>query len=88
MWCHGLDKLNNFLFYLNSSSDHILFTMEIKNSKFLHFLDILVNKMAESSLSHQVYREGSHTERYLHANSHHHPLQNETVQKAPATGVV
>ena len=28
-----------------------------------------------SSLRHQVYRKQTHTDRYLHAESHHHPAQ-------------
>ncbi|XP_076391768.1 uncharacterized protein LOC143265172 [Megachile rotundata] len=36
-------------------------------------------KKADGSLGHQVYRKPTHTNRYLHATSHHHPSQKNSV---------
>ena len=42
----------------------------------LSFLDVLVFKKADGTLGHQVYRKPIYTDRYLHAESHHHPLNH------------
>jgi len=73
-WSHGKEKLDLFLNHLNSLSDHIKFTIEIENNNQLPFLNILLTKK-DGSLCFQVYRKKTHTERCLHANSHHHPKQ-------------
>lgn len=57
---------------LNNLSNHIKFTIEIENNNQLCFLDILLTRQ-EGSLGFEVYRKKTHTERYLHANSRHHP---------------
>jgi len=35
-------------------------------------------KKADNTLGHQVYRKSTHTDRYLHAESHHHPVQKQS----------
>jgi len=35
-------------------------------------------KKADNTLGHQVYRKPTHTDRYLHAKSHHHPAQKQS----------
>jgi len=49
--------------------------MELEENKSIPFLDILISKKEDGSLSHQVYQKLTHSDRYLHANSHHHPTQ-------------
>ena len=49
--------------------------MEIEQNNSLPFLDVLVTHNDNGSLSHQVYRKKTHTDRYLNARSHHHPSQ-------------
>ena len=43
-WCHGLDKLKEFLSHINSLSKHIKFTIEIEKDNQLPFLDVLLTK--------------------------------------------
>jgi len=52
--------------------------MDIEENKKLPFLDVLVTKKADNTLGHQVYRKPTHTDRYLHAESHHHPAQKQS----------
>ena len=49
--------------------------MEIKENNKLPFLDILISRKEDGSISHQVYRKNTHTDRYLHADSHYFPPQ-------------
>jgi predicted GIY-YIG superfamily endonuclease len=53
--------------------------MEIENEGSLPFLDVLVTKKSNGTLSHAVYRKATHTDRYLNAASHHHPIQKNAV---------
>ena len=75
VWPHPKDTLVPFLNHLNRHSPHIQFTMEIEQNNSLPFLDVLVTCNDNGSLSHQVYRKKTHTDRYLNARSHHHPSQ-------------
>ena len=75
IWTHGRENLNKFLTHLNNQSEHIKFTMEVQENNRLPFLDVLITKNEYGSLAHQVYRKKMHTDRYLHATSHHHPSQ-------------
>ena len=79
IWTHGRQKLEDFLKYLNTLNNHIKFTMEIEKSEKLPFLDVLVKKNDDGSLGHAVYRKPTSTNRYLNANSHHHPAQLNAV---------
>ena len=49
--------------------------MEIEENNNISLLDVLITKHGDGSLAHQVYRKPTHTDRYLHANSHHFPSQ-------------
>ena len=49
--------------------------MEIEKKHYLPFLDVLVTRNENGSLSHQVYRTKTHTDRCLNSSSHHHPSQ-------------
>ena len=83
-WIHGLSKLHEFLAHINNISNHIKFTIEIEKDNQLPFLDILLTKK-DGKLSTNVYRKKTHTERYLHANSHHHPKQKYGIIKTLTT---
>ncbi|CAK9823993.1 hypothetical protein ANTRET_LOCUS2231 [Anthophora retusa] len=79
IWTHGQNSLPTFLNFLNSLHPKIQFTMEIETDGQLPFLDVLVTKKQDGSLGHRVYRKLTHTDRYLHAHSHHHPAQKNSV---------
>ncbi|XP_046397785.1 uncharacterized protein LOC124164499 [Ischnura elegans] len=49
--------------------------MVVEKDGCLPFLDVLVTKKPNGKLGHGVYRKATHTDRYLHASSHHHPTQ-------------
>ncbi|XP_012148609.2 uncharacterized protein LOC105663559 [Megachile rotundata] len=54
--------------------------MEVENpDRSLPFLDTLITRKADGTLGHKVYRKPTHTNRYLHATSHHHPSQKNSV---------
>ena len=59
--------------------------MEVEDKGNLPFLDVRVTKSLDGSLAHQVYRKKTHTEQYLHANSHHHPTKKLGVLNILAT---
>ena len=66
-------RLGKFQSHLNAQCDSIKFTLKKKEESSLPFLDVLITKNLDGSLSHQVYRNKTHTDKYLHADSHHHP---------------
>ena len=71
-WAHGLENLHRFLEHINSLHPSIKFTLEIP------FLDVLLVIQEDGSLGHKVYRKPTHTDRYLHYNSFHHPTRVKT----------
>jgi hypothetical protein len=62
--------------------------MEIQNDNSIPFLDILIFGLLVGSLTYQVYRKKTHTNRYLHVDSHHHPNKKSIVLKTLITRVV
>jgi hypothetical protein len=81
VWPHGRPALNSFFDNLNIISPQIQFTIEIQTYNSLPFLDVLVSRQPDGTLTHEVYRKMNHTDRYLHAHSHHHPAKNSSVLK-------
>ncbi|XP_060517001.1 uncharacterized protein LOC132696254 [Cylas formicarius] len=79
LWSHGEAKLDHFLTYFNSLHDRIEFTIEKEKDKQLPFLDVLLTRSDGRKLQHQVYRKPTRTDRYLNAQSHHHPSQIQAV---------
>ncbi|KAK4882178.1 hypothetical protein RN001_005497 [Aquatica leii] len=79
VWSHGHLELSKFLDHLNNQHLDIKFTMEIESNGSLPFLDVLVTRKPDGLLGHSVYRKPTHTDRYLHASSHHHPAQKRSV---------
>ena len=55
--------------------------MERESGDQLAFLDVLVLKRTDGRLGHKVYRKPTHTDRYLHKSSNHHPRQKRAVLK-------
>ena len=53
-----------------------------KEDKTIPFLDVLLTLQADGSLGHKVYRKPTHTDRYLHYKSFHHPsIKNSVFNK-------
>lgn len=48
-------------------------------SLIIPFLDVLVRRNEDDTLGHKVYRQPTHTDRYLNATSSHHPSQKNSV---------
>jgi hypothetical protein len=44
-----------------------------KEGGYLPFLDIDIYRKKDDSLGHKVHLKPTHTNLYLHHNSHHHP---------------
>ena len=49
--------------------------MKWKKSDKLPFLHVLIRKKGDGMLGYQVHRKKTHTDRYVHADSHHNPPQ-------------
>nr|CAH7725124.1 unnamed protein product [Callosobruchus chinensis] len=54
--------------------------MELEENNQLAFLDVLVMRQ-QGRLNHKVYRNPTHTDRYLHKLSNHHPTQKAGIIK-------
>jgi hypothetical protein len=67
IWPHGPGKLAELLDHLNGVHENITFTMEMERDGHLCFLDI------------DMKHKPTHTNLYLHANSHHHPSNKQAV---------
>ena len=52
VWPHGKEELDRFLGHLNNQNNNIRFTMEIENNMSLPFLDVLISKNDDGSISH------------------------------------
>jgi hypothetical protein len=55
------------------------FSMETEDDSSLPFLNIMVHRNTKSLLGIAVYRKLMHTDLYLHASSHHKPLQKHDI---------
>ena len=72
LWPHGEEELSAFHNHLNSINHSIQFTCEKESEGTLPFLDVELKRMGEK-VSTGVYRKPTHTNRYIHFSSHHHP---------------
>ena len=67
--------MDEFFDHLNSQHEKIKFTMEIEKDNRILFLDFHIMKKGNGSFGHDVYKKPTHTDRYLHVDSHHFPSQ-------------
>lgn len=65
------DSVQGFLDHLNSVEPSIHFTVEEESEGKLLFLDVLLQRDPDGSISTIVYRKPKHTDRYLNFASHH-----------------
>ena len=79
IWPHGKEKLELFLKHLNDTHLAIKFTIEEESNQELPFLDVKVKRDTGKPLQHRVHRIPTHTNRYIQADSHHHPAQKTGV---------
>ena len=70
------DLVNVFHQHINNIEPSIQFTCEIQEDNKLPFLDILLTKVDDGTISSSVYRKPTHTDQYLHFSSHH-PLSHK-----------
>ena len=81
IWPHPQPTLPTFLDHLNGIHQAIQFTMEEEVEKRISFLDVMVRR-SENKLTTTVFRKVTHTDRYLHYRSHHHPRTLSGVVKS------
>jgi len=77
-WPHGQEKLTEFLKHLNSLHNKTQIIMEKEEEGHLPFLDMDIYRKTDGSLGHKIYRKPTHTNFYLHQNSHHYPANNQS----------
>jgi len=77
IWPHGGVKLTEFLNHLSGFYTNIQFTLEKEEDHF-PFLDVDIYRKMDGSLGHRVYWKPTHTNLYLHWNSHHHPTNKQS----------
>ena len=59
--------------------------METEVDRKIPFLNVCITRNDDGSLAHHVYRKKRHTCKYIHADSHHHPVQKMGVLNTLAT---
>ena len=63
-------EVERFLDHLNNTHPNILFTMELEQNRSLPFMDVRFTRLPSGALEREVYRKPTHTNRYIHADSH------------------
>ena len=71
------DQCEAFHAHVNSVEQSIQFTLERESDGKLPFLDLLLERHPDGSISTSVFRKSTHTDRYLDFDSHH-PLIHKT----------
>ncbi|GJQ73286.1 hypothetical protein Trydic_g13658 [Trypoxylus dichotomus] len=72
-------EIDNFFGNLNSQHPDIKSSMEVEKNGVVPYFHALVIRKILYRLRYSVYRKIAHTDRYLHADSHHHPVQKLSV---------
>ena len=75
------DQTDQLLAHLNSRQPTIRFTTEVEHDNTIAFLDTLVHREADGSLTTTVYRKPTHTDQYLAYDSHHPEFVKRGVAK-------
>ena len=70
------DKTDDILLTINNTTKNIKFTKEEEHDNKLAFLDVLITKTDNGTLTTQVYRKKTHTDLILNYNSNH-PTQHK-----------
>ena len=69
-------RVQHLLQHLNGIEGSIQFTVELESDGRLPFLDVLMCRRPDGSISTSVYRKDTHTDKYLDFSSHH-PLSHK-----------
>ena len=69
-------RVQHLLQHLNGIEETIQFTVELESNGCLPFLDVLLRRRPDGSISTSVYRKDTHTDKYLDFSSHH-PLSHK-----------
>ena len=64
-------NLHDFFQHINSRHPKTKFTMETEENSQLPFLDTLIQRNRDNTISVRVYRKPTHTDQYLKFTSHH-----------------
>ena len=64
-------SLHDFFQHINSLHPKTKFTMETEQNSLLPFLDTLIQRNSDNTISVRVYRKPTHTDQYLKFTSHH-----------------
>ena len=73
--CLKTTQVNEFHDHLNSINPHLIFTIELEENRCLPFLDTMTIR-SNGKIEVDIYRKLTHTNKYLHHDSHH-PLQHK-----------
>ena len=68
--CLKTTQVNEFHDHLNSISPHLQFTIELEENRCLPFLDTMTIR-SNGKIEVDIYRKPTHTDKYLHHDSHH-----------------
>ena len=65
------DQVGELLDHLNAQHERIEFTLEEEKEGSLPFLDVKVHRLGGGTMKTEVFRKATHTDKYLHYESHH-----------------
>ena len=65
------DTVDQFTDHINNIDSCINFTREIEKDHTIAFLDLLVTRKEDNTISLSIYRKPTHTNQYLNFQSHH-----------------
>ena len=76
------DLVEPFHEHLNSINANIQFTVERESGGQLPFLDVLLTREEDGTISTSVYRKATHTDQYLAFDSHHPTAHKRAVVRS------
>ena len=76
-------SLHDFFQHINSLHPKTKFTMETEQNSQLPFLDTLIQRNSDNTISVRVYRKPTHTYQYLKFTSHHLARAKKSVITSP-----
>ena len=75
------ENVDAFHKHPNTINSSMQFTVEMETSGSIAFLDVLLTRELDGSLSTSIFRKPTHTGRYLPSNSHHHFCQKVSISR-------